>query len=129
VFFYEGPIQINKTVFPFALMLALVFAEAEETTACAIMDHPKNYDGKTINSTGTAAEVKQPTSRRGNDYSTFRLEDEGCSLKVFVWGHPTIKTGECMQVEGIFETEHHQGGYTFYNELQADKVSLCGTSS
>jgi len=25
-------------------------------------------------------------------------------------------------VEGLFETEHHQGRYTFYNEVQATKV-------
>jgi hypothetical protein len=123
---------MKKAALPLAaLTLSLVCAfhspHAEEVTACAIKDQPRSFDRQTINSRGTAADVRQATSRRGNDYSTFSLEDGGCSLKVFVWGHPTIKTGECVQVEGLFETEHHQGAYTFYNELQADKVSPCGT--
>ena len=123
---------MKKTALPLAaLTLSFVCAfhsaQAEEVTACAIKDHPKSFDRQTMNSRGTAAEVRQTTSHRGNDYSTFRLEDGGCSLKVFTWGHPSIKAGDCVQVEGVFETEHHQGGYTFYNELQADKVSPCGT--
>jgi hypothetical protein len=28
-----------------------------------------------------------------------------------------------VRVEGIFETEHHEGGYVFYNEVIATKVS------
>ena len=28
-----------------------------------------------------------------------------------------------MRVDGIFEIEHHQGRYTFYNEIQATKVT------
>ena len=102
-------------------------SESTQTQFSPALSSRRIFDRQTINSRGTAADVKQSTSRRGNDYSTFSLEDGGCSLKVFAWGHPTIKTGECVQIEGLFETEHHQGAYTFYNELQADKVSPCGT--
>jgi hypothetical protein len=28
-----------------------------------------------------------------------------------------------VRVDGVFETEHHQGHYTFYNEIEATKVT------
>ena len=40
-----------------------------------------------------------------------------------MWGHPTLKVGDQVRVDGVFETEHHQGHYTFYNEVQATKVT------
>ena len=28
-----------------------------------------------------------------------------------------------VRVDGVFETEHHQGRYTFHNEVEATKVT------
>ena len=60
---------------------------------------------------------------KGNYYTTFKLEDGNCLLDVFTWGHPTVASGEKVQIEGVFEVEHHQGKYTFYNEVQATSVN------
>ena len=70
--------------------------------------------------------LKETTSHRGNDYTTFKLQDPtGCgALSVFTWGHPTLSNGNHVQVEGTFETEHHQGQYTFYNELEHISADL-----
>jgi hypothetical protein len=57
--------------------------------------------------------------------STFKLQGpSGCgAVDIFTWGHPTpLTNGDHVRVDGVFETEHHQGHYTFYNEVQATKV-------
>jgi hypothetical protein len=74
---------------------------------------------------GTAVGVKETTSHRGNDYTTFKLQDpSGCgAVNIFAWGHPALKNGDQVRVDGVFETEHHQGRYTFHNEAEATKVT------
>ncbi len=100
---------------------------AGNDTVHAIVENPAGYDHRSITLQGTAEEVKETTSRRGNDYTTFKLHDPNGSeaLNVFIWGHPTLGTLNCVQVEGVFEVEHHQGQYTFRNELEATKVTPC----
>jgi hypothetical protein len=37
-------------------------------------------------------------------------------LKFFAWGHPTISACDQVNVDGVYETEHHQGGsVTIFN--------------
>lgn len=56
---------------------------------------------------------------------TFKLQDpSGCSaVNIFTWGHPALSNGDQVRVDGVFETEHHQGRYTFHNEVEATKVT------
>jgi hypothetical protein len=73
---------------------------------------------------GTVIKLNETTSQRGNDYATFKLQDPtGCTVKAFIWEHHPLSNGTCVEVDGVFETEHHEGRYTFYNELQARKVT------
>jgi hypothetical protein len=74
---------------------------------------------------GTALGVKETTSHRGNDYTTFKLQDpSGCgAVNIFTSGHPALSNGDQVRVDGVFETEHHQGRYTFHNEVEATKVT------
>lgn len=105
-----------------AVMLASVAADAADI--CSMVSKPASFDHQTVTLQGTATALKETTSRRGNDYTTFKLEDpSGCgAVKIFTWGHPTLSNGDHVRVEGVFETEHHQGHYTFYNEVEAAKV-------
>jgi hypothetical protein len=100
------------------------FAKAAEVNACEIVAKPASFDHQTVTLQGTATALKETTSRRGNDYTTFKLQGpNGCgAVDIFTWGHPTLSNGENVRVDGVFETEHHQGHYTFYNEVQATKV-------
>jgi hypothetical protein len=100
-------------------------AQAAEVTVHSIMSNPTAFDHQSVTLQGTAAAVKETTSHRGNDYTTFKLQDgsNGESLSVFTWGHPILSTGDRVRVDGVFETEHHQGRYTFYNELEATKIT------
>lgn len=108
------------------LLVSLIAGNAAEVGVCSIADKPANFDHQTVTLQGTAAGLKETTSRRGNDYTTFKLQDpSGCgAVNIFTWGHPTLSNGDHVRVEGLFETEHHQGHYTFYNKVEATKVTL-----
>lgn len=106
------------------ILLAPFSAHAADLAICSITQNPQSFDHRTVALQGVATRVKETTSRRGNDYSTFELESrDGCALKIFTWGHPALSAGSQVRVEGEFKTEHHEGQYTFYNELQATKVT------
>ena len=109
------------------LLLFCGVSHATEVTVHSIIGNPKSFDHQAITLEGTSVAVKETTSQRGNDYTTFKLQDLNGSetVSVFTWGHPTLSSGQCVQVDGVFETEHHQGSYTFYNEVEATKVSPC----
>ena len=112
-----------------ALMpLAFKRAYAADVDVCSIVANPTNFDHQTIVLEGTAAAVRETTSRKGNDYTTFKLQGpSGCgAVNIFAWGHLALASGDHVCVKGMFETEHHQGGYKFYNEVEAAKVTpLC----
>jgi hypothetical protein len=99
-------------------------ANAAEVNVCEIVARPASFDHKSIMLQGRATAVKETTSRRGNDYTTFKLQGpNGCgAVDIFTWGHHTLTNGDHVRVDGVFETEHHQGHYTFYNEVQATKI-------
>ena len=106
------------------LALISLAANAAEISVHSLVLNPKSFDHQTITLQGTATIVKETTSRKGNDYTTFKLQDPNGSdaVSVFSWGHPALTNGDHVRVDGVFETEHHQGQYTFYNEVEATKV-------
>jgi hypothetical protein len=108
-----------------ALLSSLAFTNAVEVGICAIVASLAKYDHQTVTLQGTATNLRETTSQRGNDYTTFKLQDpSGCgAVSVFTWGHPALKNGDHVRVDGVFETEHHQGRYTFQNEVEATKVT------
>ena len=105
---------------------SFIIASAGEVGVCAILDKPASFDHQTVTLNGKVTALKETTSRRGNDYTTFKLQDpSGCgAVNIFTWGHPSLNNGDQVRVDGVFETEHHQGRYTFYNEIEATKVTV-----
>jgi hypothetical protein len=119
----------SKNVLLIAATLVLFSAaatgNAAEVPVCSIIAKPTSFDHQNVSLEGTITGLRETTSRKGNEYTTFKLRDpSGCGdLNIFTWGHPTLANGDHVRVDGIFETEHHQGRYTFYNEVQASKIS------
>jgi hypothetical protein len=99
-------------------------AEAADVAICSLVAKLSNFDRQAITFQGTARDVKRKTSRRGNDYTLFKLQGAGgCgTVDVFVWGHPKLSDGDHVRVEGVFETVHHQDKLVFYNQVEATKV-------
>ncbi len=88
-----------------------------------ILARPQAFDGREVVLEGKASAVDPRTSRRGNDYFTFRLSDEtGTSLKVFSWGKPAIAPGDRAEVHGRFQRERRVGRYVFTDEVEASRV-------
>lgn len=88
-----------------------------------ILARPDTFDGREVVLEGKASAVDPRTSRRGNDYFTFRISDEtGTSLKVFSWGKPAITPGDRVQVSGRFQRERRVGRYSFTNEVEASRI-------
>ena len=106
-------------------LLMSAAANGADIAICSIIEKPANFNHQSVTLQGTALGVKETTSHRGNDYTTFKLQDpSGCgAVNIFTWGHPALKNGDQVRVDGVFETEHHQGRYTFHNEVEATKVT------
>ena len=88
-----------------------------------ILARPAAFDGRDVLLEGKASAIDPRTSRRGNEYFTFRLSDAtGASLKVFSWGKPAIAPGDRVEVRGRFQGERRVGRYTFTNEVEAQHI-------
>jgi hypothetical protein len=107
------------------MLIAVIGAgHAAEVPICSIIAQPRSFDHQNVSLQGTVTSLRETTSRRGNDYTIFKLHDPGCgALNIFTWGHPALTNGGNVRVDGVFETEHHQGRYTFYNEVETTKIT------
>ena len=107
------------------LLASVAIADAAEVGVCSLVAKPANFDHQTVTLEGTARVVKETTSRQGNDYTTFKLEDRsGCgAVNIFTWGHPKLSNGDHVRVQGVFVTVHHQDRRVFYNEVEATKLT------
>ena len=121
--------QFTKTgligqVVTLALLASGAGADAADVAICSLVAKPSNFDRQAITFQGTAGDVKKKTSRRGNDYTLFKLQGPGgCgTVDVFIWGHPKLSDGDHVRVEGVFETVHHQDQLVFYNQVEATKI-------
>jgi hypothetical protein len=90
-----------------------------------VANNRAKFDHQNVVLVGTISALKETFAHDPphNAYTTFKLQDGNCSLDIFFWEHPALASGEKVEVEGVFEVEHHQGKYTFYNEVQGTKVS------
>ena len=107
------------------LILCLtVSCNAAEPKISDILASPAQFDGKTVTVRGMAAAVKETTSRKGNDYTTFRVQDSGgAPIVIFTFGHLGIRNADCVLVIGVFEKVKNVGPYTFYDEIEAQRVA------
>jgi hypothetical protein len=105
------------------LLLTVVGNGASPVPVPAILANPQQFDGKTVTIRGKAAAVKPTISRRGNAYTTLRVQDSGAEITVFTFGHPDIQNDDRVEVTGRFFQEKHVPPYTFYNEIEASSVT------
>ena len=94
----------------------------EAATVTAVAQHPDQYDKKTINVTGTIADYRERVSARGNEYTTFRLQDRGASISVFAWKHPGLRNRQRVRVIGVFTRLKRVSKYEFHNEIEAQRI-------
>jgi hypothetical protein len=115
---------VYRSIASVALVLLFVFAcGAAEVDIGSIVGNPAQFDGKIIAIRGTASAVRETVSRAGNPYATLQVQDKTGAMKVFTFGHPGIKNGECVEVSGVYKQVNRKGPNTFYNEIEAQSVA------
>jgi hypothetical protein len=99
----------------------VAFAQAFDPAQ--ILRHRQSYDGRRLTVSGTIRHVFAQTTRQGKDYTTFDLCDDAC-LKVFVWGHPSLRENQRQTVSGKFEIMKHVEAQTLANVLETQQGSI-----
>jgi hypothetical protein len=86
----KGRLLVGATT---VVLVTSAAANAGDVAIFSIVDRPTGFDHQNITLQGTAVGVKETTSHRGNDYTTFKLQDpSGCGgVNIFTWGHPRIE--------------------------------------
>jgi hypothetical protein len=120
----RGKVSVLGRVATVVLLASVASADAADIAICSLVAKPSNFDRQAITFQGVATAVKKKSSRRGNDYTLFKLQGPGgCgTVDVFIWGHPKLSEGDHVRVEGVFEAVHHQDQLVFYNQVEATKV-------
>jgi len=73
-----------------------------EDTVGALAAQAARFDRTVVTVTGTAAAVTSAADARGAPITTFRLDGQGASIGVVVWGHAAVRAGETVRVSGPF---------------------------
>jgi hypothetical protein len=92
------------------------------TPVAALLGDKRGYDNKLLCAKGTTSVLFRKTSRKGNDYFTFWLNEGGARVKVHSFGHPDFSEGEEVEACGRFTIEKHVSGRVFYDELSAQSI-------
>ena len=102
-------------------MLAQKKAEERpiKTTVAAILKEPDRFHKKLVQVEGKISDYKEKTSRAGNAYTTFKLEQGEQKITVFSYGHLNLQNGDEVVVVGRFYKEKRVGRATFKNEIDA----------
>lgn len=78
-----------------------------------------------ISLSGTVTNLDVRVSQRGNRYYTFKLDDGSGRVTIFSFGDAPCPEGSPVAVEGEFLRVKYISGYTFYNQVDATRVT-CG---
>ncbi len=108
--------------FCLGLLSGLFAVPVAALTVGEVLGATDRFDQKIVTLIGTAEDVLPRVSRRGNDYTTFKLADTTGRINVFSWGKLSIRSGERVEVRGVFQRVKRVGKYTFYNEIEASSV-------
>ena len=72
-----------------ALLTSAAIPRAAELGVCSLVVKPSNFDRQVVKLQGAATAVKKTTSRQGNDYTLFQLQDPGgCGAVNIFMGPP-----------------------------------------
>jgi len=100
-----------------------VVGAVPEDTVRGLATQGARYDRTVVTVAGTAAAVEQTTDTHGAPVTTFHLEAQGAFVGVLVWGHPTLRAGDTVRVNGPFYVSTPfvgPSGNPWHNVIAAD---------
>lgn len=94
---------------------------AEKTTVEALVKNGKKFDKKAVTVRGLVDRFSARTSKAGNSYFLFELQDKGRWVHVYGQGKLTKepKNADKVEVTGEFAMERKSGDRTFKVEIDA----------
>ena len=69
-----------------ASILMSVRTDAADEPVCSLERNPKGFDQRALTLHGTIVELNETTSQRGNNYTTFKLQDQAGARSKFLCG-------------------------------------------
>lgn len=111
-----------KRLIALTALLVFTFAvAADKASVTSLAKDPAKFDNKVVVAVGKVAKFKAKTSRAGNKYYTFDLEEGKEHVAVYGRGElaPTPKDGDKVEVTGLFAKERKSGSAVFTNEIDA----------
>lgn len=85
-----------------ALPSPAIVGAAPVDTVRALAAESERFDRTVVSVTGIAASVAEAADAHGAPITTFRLEAQGASVGVVVWGRAAVRAGERVRVSGPF---------------------------
>ena len=97
---------------PHAVQWLISTLDAAETNVCTVSANPSGFDHRQLTLEGIVAGLSKSTSRSGHKQMTFLLRSPvGCGgVIVYAQEPASLSSGDHLQIEGIFEMEHHRDG-------------------
>ena len=117
-------LAVTFSILCLLIITSVANPQAIKATVGDILSNPDQYDGKIVQ---VEAKVFLPhfkTSKKGNAYTTFKLEGDGQFVSVFSFGTLSIKEGDSVRVIGTYQKVKKVGRYTFNNEIDASNGSV-----
>lgn len=87
-----------------------------------LLAHPDQYDKQAVAVTGEVTNLQLATNREGQSAYGFLLKASGGTVKVIGLGRTTVRDGEQVVVEGIFNRLRQGGRTVVLNEIKAELV-------
>lgn len=87
-----------------------------------LLAHPDQYDKQLVSVVGEVTNLQTGTTRDGQTVYAFVLKSTGGTVKVVGSGRITVRDGESVVVEGIFNRLRQGGRTAVLNEIKAQVV-------
>jgi hypothetical protein len=117
-------LAVTLSILCLLIITSAANAQAIKATVGDILSNPDQYDGKMVQVEAKVLAPQFKTSKRGNAFTTFKLEGDGKILSVFSYGTLSINGGDSVRVIGRYQKMKKVGPYTFSNEIDASRGSV-----
>ncbi len=117
-------LAVTFSILCLLLITSTTNAQAIKATIGDILSNPDKYDGQMVQVDAKVFLPHFKTSKKGNEYTTFKLESDGKFISVYSFGTLSINGGDMVRVIGTYQKVKKVGRYTFRNEIDASHGSV-----